>query len=247
MNPVEGILRSGCLIGKDFSICQTKGKTVRGILQQEGAWRVKLETVEGHSEYHTLACPWGRTHTLEAKHDGNQETLACKCCGGIWLAIIEKDNRLEYYPKSVTADFTEEGEIPILESEQVNFVKDTHVDMTIKMKSQPSLVESREGARQKIKAQIDKGYQLRSLYMPSEHILKQLVDRCKKWSSYNKTLLSGLFTNSSVTDEYRPFSYQRPFGSATNPLVNPSLEEQGDRYQGRMTTSRDCCPLIGFA
>ena len=137
----------------------------------------------------------------------------------------------------MTADFTEEGEIPILESEQVNFVKDTYIDMRTEMKSQPSLVESRESARQKIKAQIDEGYQLRSQYMPSEDILKEVVNEGKKWTTYNKTLLSNLFTNSSVADEYSPFSYQRPFGSATNPLVNPSLKEQVDRYQERMTTS----------
>ena len=46
-----------------------------------------------------------------------KKTLACKGCSGLWIAIIEKDNSLEYYPKSVAADFTEEGEIPILESE----------------------------------------------------------------------------------------------------------------------------------
>ncbi len=237
MNPVEGILRAGCFIGKDFSICQTVGKTVKGITQERGVWEVKLETVEGSPEYYTLACPWDRTHALEVENCGTQETLACKGCGGIWLAIIEKDNRLEYYPKSLTADFIEEGEILILQSEQVNFVKDAHVDMTTEMKSQPGLVESRESARQKIKAQIDKGYQLRNLYIPSEHILKELVDSCKKWSSYNKTLLSNLFSNSSGTDRYRGFSYQRPFGSAGNPLVNPSLKEQMDRYQKRMTVS----------
>ena len=237
MNPIDGILRSGCLLGKDFFICQTTGKMVKGILQQDGVWKVKLETTEGYPEYHTLACLWDSTHTLEAKHDGNQKTLACKGCSGLWLAIIEKDSRLEYYPKSVTADFTKEGEIPILESEQVNFVKDTYIDMRTEMKSQPSLVESRESARQKIKAQIDEGYQLRSQYMPSEDILKEVVNEGKKWTTYNKTLLSNLFTNSSVADEYSPFSYQRPFGSATNPLVNPSLKEQVDRYQERMTTS----------
>ena len=88
-------------------------------------WKIKLENAEGHLEYHPLACPWDSAHILEAKHDGNQKTLACKGCGGLWLAIIEKDSRLEYYPKSVTADFTEEGEIPILASEQVNltFIK----------------------------------------------------------------------------------------------------------------------------
>lgn len=34
MKPVKGILRAGCLIGKDFSISQTVGKTVKGITQE---------------------------------------------------------------------------------------------------------------------------------------------------------------------------------------------------------------------
>ncbi len=55
MNPIDGILRSGCLLGKDFFICQTTGKMVKGILQQDGVWKVKLETTEGYPEYHTLA------------------------------------------------------------------------------------------------------------------------------------------------------------------------------------------------
>lgn len=59
--------------------------------------------------------------------------------------------------------------IPILESEQVNFVKDTHIDMRTEMKSQPSLIESRESAREKIKAQIDRGYQLKDHEIYSEN------------------------------------------------------------------------------
>ncbi len=34
MNPVEGIPRVGCFIGKDFSISQTVGKTVKGVTQE---------------------------------------------------------------------------------------------------------------------------------------------------------------------------------------------------------------------
>ena len=237
MNPVEGILRAGCLIGKDFSICQTVGKTVKGITQERGVWEVKLETVEGHPEYYALTCPWDRTHALEVKNCGTQETLACKGCGGIWLAIVEEDGSLKYLPKAATSDYTEVGEIPILDNGQVNFVKDTHIDMTTEMKSQPSLIESQESARQKIQARIDMGCQLRDQPIHLEGELERAVAECKKWSSYNKTLLSKLFTNSSVTERYSGFNYQRPFGSATNPLVNPSLEEQVDRYQERMTNS----------
>ena len=237
MNPVEGILRAGCLIGTDFSIYQTVGKTVKGVTQERGAWEVKLETVEGHPEYYTLTCPWDRTHTLEVKSCGTQETLACKGCGGIWLAIVEEDDSPKYLPKAATSDYTEVGEIPILDNGQVNFVKETHIDMTTKMKSQPSLVESQESAHQKIQERIDMGHQLRDQPIHSEGELEKSVAECKKWSSYNKTLLSKLFTNPSVAERYSSFNYQKPVGSARNPLVNPSLKEQMDRYQKRIIIS----------
>lgn len=234
MNPIEGILRSGCLSGKDFFICRTTGKTVKGILRQEGIWKVKLETAEGDPEYHTLACPWDSTHPLEAKHDGSRKTLACKGCGGLWLAIIEKDSRLEYYPKSVTADFTEEGEIPILESEQVNFVKDTHIDMTTEMQSQPSLLESRQEACQKIQAQIVKGQELRNQTIRSEDELEKARAESKKWSEYNKQLLSRLFTDSSIADRCWLFHDYTPAINAWLPSERTVEEDRtDDQYNSR--------------
>lgn len=161
---------------------------------------MKLETVEGHPEYYALTCPWDRTHTLEVKNCGTQETLACKGCGGIWLAIVEKDGSLKYLPKAATSDYTEMGEIPILDNGQVNFVKDTHIDMMTEMKSQPSLVESRESAHQKIQARIEMGQQLRDLNIRSENELENARAESKKWSEYNKQLLSRLFTDSSMAD-----------------------------------------------
>ncbi|MDE0323477.1 MAG: nucleotide-binding protein [Candidatus Poribacteria bacterium] len=202
MNPTDGTLRSGCLLGKNFFICETKGKRVKGILQQEDVWKVKLETAEGHPEYHPLVCPWNSTHTLEAKHDGNQKTLACKDCGGIWLAIIEKDSRLEYHPKSATADYTEKGEIPILESEQANFVKDAHVDMMTEMQSQPSLVESRESAYRKIQERIEIGKKLQNQQISSDEEYEQAEWDLINWSKYNITLLSKLFDHPSISLRY---------------------------------------------
>ena len=161
---------------------------------------MKLETVEGHPEYYTLTCPWDRTHTLEVKNCGPQETLACKGCGGIWLAIVEEDDSLKYLPKAATSDYTEVGEIPILDNGQVNFVKDTHIDMTTEMKSQPSLVENRESAHQKIQERIDIGYQLRDQPIHLEDELERARAESKKWSEYNKQLLSRLFTDSSMAD-----------------------------------------------
>lgn len=109
--------------------------------------------------------------------------------------------------------------------------------MSNKTQSRPNLKESQESSRQKIEAQIDKGYQLQHLDIRSEDQLKKAVAECKKWSDYNKTLLSTLFTSSSTADRYSSFHYQRPVGSATNPLVNPSLQEQLNRYHERVTTS----------
>ncbi len=109
--------------------------------------------------------------------------------------------------------------------------------MSNKTQSRPNLKESQESSHQKIEAQIDKGYQLQHLDIRSEDELKKAVAECKKWSDYNKTLLSTLFTSSSAADRYSSFHYQRPVGSATNPLVNPSLQEQLNRYHERVTTS----------
>ena len=236
MNPVDGILRSSCLLGKNLFICQTTGKTVKGILREKGTWKVKLETAEGHPEYHSLACPWDSTHTLEVKHCGSQATLACKGCGGMWLAIIEKDSRLEYYPKSATADFIEEGEIRILESEQVNFVKDAHVNMMTEKQSQPSLVESLESVRRKIQDRIELGYQLRDQPIYSEDELEKVREKCRKWAESNRVLsshLSRLFNDLSIVDKCRSFSDHTP--PPIMPSMAPTLPELIDKYQKRMT------------
>ena len=214
----------------------------------------ELETVEGHPEYYALICPWDRTHALEVKNCGNQETLACKGCSGLWLAIIEKDNRLEYYSKSVTANFIEEGEIPILESEQVNFVKDTHIDMTTEMKSQSSLVESRESARQKLQERIDIGCQLRDRPIYLEDELERARAESEKWSKYNKQLLSRLFTDSSVADGCWLFHDYTPSINAWLPserTVEEEFLELVTTYRKRMDDHinnlegiRDELPLI---
>lgn len=72
--------------------------------------------------------------------------------------------------------------------------------MTTEMQYQPSLVESRESAHQKIQARIEKGQQLRDLNIRSENELENARAECKKWSEYNKQLLSRLFTDSSMAD-----------------------------------------------
>ena len=176
---------------------------MKGITQEQGSWKVKLETTAGHPEYHILTCPWDTTHALEVKNCNNQETLACQGCGGIWLPVIEEGGRLKYLPKSATADYTEEGEIPILEYEQVNFVKDTRADMMTEIQSRPNLVENRKSARQKIQKRIEIGEQLRNQQIGSEEEYENAEWDFVNWSKYNITLLSKLFDNSSIALEYK--------------------------------------------
>lgn len=66
--------------------------------------------------------------------------------------------------------------------------------------SLPNLREPLESARQKIQARIEKGQQLRALYIRSENELEKARAECKKWSEYNKQLLLRLFTDSSIAD-----------------------------------------------
>ena len=101
----------------------------------------------------------------------------------------------------------------------------------------PRLLVSKDEAEEKIRKRIEKGQTLHDRQIDSEDELEKSVAECRKWSNYNRTLLLGLFFNSSVADGYGDFNYQRPFGAATNPLAYPPLEEQVNRYQQRMATS----------
>ncbi len=69
----------------------------------------------------------------------------------------------------------------------------------------PNLVVSREIARSKIQAQIDKGQSLRNAAINSKADLEQARAEQSKWSKYNTELLNRLFDNASMADEYNRF------------------------------------------
>ena len=82
---------------------------------------------------------------------------------------------------------------------------------------------SREEARQKIQAQIEKGQKLRNREIRSEEELRQAWNKHRNWSDYNKTLLSSLST-SSLVDEYDRFC-KRPYGTSSS-VTSSDLEEE---------------------
>ena len=75
--------------------------------------------------------------------------------------------------------------------------------MTTKMKSQPSLVESRESAHQKIQERIEIGEQLRNHQIGSEEEYEKAEWDFINWSKYNIILLSKLFDSSSIAHQYK--------------------------------------------
>ncbi|HMD70271.1 MAG TPA: hypothetical protein VKF41_02950 [Bryobacteraceae bacterium] len=69
----------------------------------------------------------------------------------------------------------------------------------------PALAVPRVEAAQKIRTQIEKGYQLRDLAITSQSELDTANAQRSKWSSYNTELLKRLFDNTSMANEYNYF------------------------------------------
>lgn len=88
----------------------------------------------------------------------------------------------------------------------------------------PSLVESRANAFQKIQLQIDKGQTIRNKRIDSGEGLNEARAEFSKWSKYNTELLSRLFDNSSMADEYSKYPV-----SIIN--FNPTFSEMVIRFQ----------------
>ena len=65
----------------------------------------------------------------------------------------------------------------------------------------PKLLVSREEARQKIQARIEKGEQLHSKEIRSDDELEKTRAESRKWSDYNKTLLLRLFDSTSIAED----------------------------------------------
>ncbi|HEV7889159.1 MAG TPA: nucleotide-binding protein [Pyrinomonadaceae bacterium] len=68
----------------------------------------------------------------------------------------------------------------------------------------PRLIVPRDDAAAKIQAQIDKGLTLREIVIRSEDDLRKARAGKSKWSQYNVELLTRLFDNPSIANEYDP-------------------------------------------
>jgi predicted nucleotide-binding protein len=96
--------------------------------------------------------------------------------------------------------------------------------------SPPSLVEPRESALRKMQIQINKGQQIRNMSISSKDDLEQARAERSKWSKYNTELLTRLFNNTAMADEYDRF-----FGAFI--LSNPTLTEMIQEFRGEMDDS----------
>ena len=103
----------------------------------------------------------------------------------------------------------------------------------------PKLLVSREEARQKIQARIEKGEQLHSKEIRSDDELEKTRAESRKWSDYNKTLLLRLFDSTSIAeDAYTDFNKLRPIllaSSGSTPLSD--LSDELRWYQNAMSSS----------
>jgi len=69
-------------------------------------------------------------------------------------------------------------------------------------KKNPSLVVPRSEAAEKIKAQIDKGYELKTRNIVSVSGLEQAIDDKTKWKTYTNELLSRQFDDPSIATDF---------------------------------------------
>ena len=97
----------------------------------------------------------------------------------------------------------------------------------------PKLLVSREEARQKIQARIEKGEQLHSKEIRSDDELEKTRAESRKWSDYNKTLLLRLFDSMSIAeDAYTDFHEPLLASSGSTPL-----SDKLRWYQNAMSSS----------
>ena len=84
----------------------------------------------------------------------------------------------------------------------------------------PKLLVSKKEAEKKIQEQIDKGQQLHNQQIDSKEKLDKAKADFNNWSNYNETLLSKLFSNSSIALRYSFYIY----GGSTNSSLNYDIE-----------------------
>jgi predicted nucleotide-binding protein len=85
--------------------------------------------------------------------------------------------------------------------------------------SPPKLVVPRAGAAQRIKAQIEKGHEIRNLVINSEGDFERARAERSKWSQYNTELLTRLFDNQSIALEYNRVGLRAL-------VINPSFAQR---------------------
>ena len=94
----------------------------------------------------------------------------------------------------------------------------------------PKLLVSREEARQKIQARIEKGEQLHSKEIRSDDELEKTRADFVNWSEYNEKLLLALFDNSSIVDVYnKPYDDKEIWDTYD---LGPNI----DKYRRDVTT-----------
>lgn len=98
--------------------------------------------------------------------------------------------------------------------------------------SPPNLAVSRDDARQKIRNQIEKGREIRNLSLRSERDLEEARAQRGKWNSYNVELLTRLFDNRSIAEEYEAW-----YGGFV--VGELPLQSKIDEFREDMDTSLD--------
>src|SRR5690554_2787326 len=79
----------------------------------------------------------------------------------------------------------------------------------------PKLMEPREDARKKLTERIDKGKALYNIVIPNRDEFEEIERKQKIWNDYNSELLSRLFNNSTIEEEYNESSFGFAFLGGT--------------------------------
>ncbi len=110
--------------------------------------------------------------------------------------------------------------------------------------SPPNLIVSRTEAEEKIRAQIEKGREIRKLPINSQVDLEKAQADQSKWSAYNTELLTRLFDNRSIAEEYgRFFGAIIPMNPSFNWRVNVFSKHIDDNIT-RLESILERLPLI---
>jgi hypothetical protein len=106
------------------------------------------------------------------------------------------------------------------------------------------LVGPRTVAFEKIQAQIEKGKALRNRPIGSKAELDEPEAERSKWSKYNSELLTCLFDNPTIADEYNRFcGVAFPIRPTLSQLVDEFRESMHDKI-ARLEAVRDHLELI---